>query len=129
MNEHNSVKPFRIVDLYECLVSSQSDSYSLVSAARSAQEQAAFDPDLAANVAALITKSGADDDIRTALIERIKAYDLVYRYRGRAVDDVWTVYRFDLTTGEEQWCATVDTEAWADLMVSIGNGEQLAPAA
>lgn len=128
MNEHNSITPTSIFYLYECLVSNQDDLHSLLSTARSALEQAEFEPDLAESVEALVAQGGLDQAARSKIVEQIEAYGPVYRYRC-GVNDVWTVYRFDLTSGEEHWCATVDTEAWADLMVSIGNGRVLTQSA
>ncbi|MDQ2077434.1 hypothetical protein [Marinimicrobium sp. ABcell2] len=124
MRTTHQVKPFRIVELYQALSSTRTTTHSLVAAARDALEQASFYPALAASIQSVIEQGEVDDPLRSSLCSLIENCEPVYRYR--ASGDVWTVYRFELSTGEEHWCATVETEVWAERVAAMGN-ELIAP--
>lgn len=112
-------KPTALTALYELCQSDASTHTEITAAAREALEQASPWAVLSCAVAQLSTAEEGNQAARRFVKREIEALEPSYHYR--ATGDHWTVFRYEASTGAEDWTANVDTEAWALRMVAMGN--------
>lgn len=117
-------KPVAITALYELCEADAPVHAKVIAAAQDALGQAEPWPTLHCAIEQLANANELTPSAQRFVTREIETMEPTYHYR--ATGDHWTVYGYEASTGTEDWTANVDTETWAQRIVTLGN-EQVLP--